>query len=73
VTPSLTACGEAKALRYADPRRAKLIYAAIEATIAAYRGKPIIRDGEDIEDPVETDIRRLGAGGPSITSAPPAR
>jgi hypothetical protein len=39
---------EAKALRYGDLRRAKLIHDAIEATITAYRGKPIIRD--DVED-----------------------
>ena len=61
---------EAKTLRYGDPRRAKLIYAAIEATIVAYRGKPIIRDGEDIEDPValndqtETGVRQ-GVGPPA--------
>jgi hypothetical protein len=62
---------EAKALRHGDPRRAKLIYAAIEATIVTYRGKPIIRDGEDIEDPValndqtETDVRQ-GVGPPAL-------
>jgi hypothetical protein len=39
---------EATALRYGDCRRAKLIQDAIEATITAYRGKPIIRD--DVED-----------------------
>jgi|HubBroStandDraft_2_1064218.scaffolds.fasta_scaffold1431188_1 hypothetical protein len=61
---------EAKALRYGDPRRAELIHAAIEATIVAYRGKPIIRDGEDIEDPValndqtETGVRQ-GVGPPA--------
>jgi hypothetical protein len=41
---------EAKALRYGDMRRAALIKAAIEATVTAWRGKPISYDSEDIED-----------------------
>jgi hypothetical protein len=40
---------EARALRYGDQRRAKLIHDAIEATIVAYRGKPIIDDGEEVD------------------------
>jgi hypothetical protein len=54
---------EARTLRYGDPRRAKLIQAAIEATIAVYRGQPIIRDGEDLEDsedPVEDFVVLTG-------------
>jgi hypothetical protein len=54
---------EAKALRYGDMRRTALIEAAIEATVAAWRGKPIIYDGEgigDLEDPVASNDQTEG-------------
>jgi hypothetical protein len=41
---------EARMLRHGDMRRARLIHAAIEATVAAWRGKPIEYDTYDYED-----------------------
>jgi DNA (cytosine-5)-methyltransferase 1 len=64
---------EAKMLRHGDMRRARLIHAAIEATVTTWRGKPIEYDTYDYGDAEETndeakspDTIRPLLGGPSL-------